>query len=334
MRATPSKVGLTCLALLGFLVLSLLLGLKLGTASVGPAQVWTWLSGGELPYATQVILGDLRMPRLLLAALVGAGLSMSGAVFQGVLRNPLAEPFILGVSGGAAAGAVCALLIGWAGLAPLALMAFGGSLGTISLVLAIARRRGRMETSTLILTGVMINAFFTAVIMFVISTTTDQKLHAILFWLYGDLSSSHLAQVWLLLPVVLGGALAAFFFGRHLNLLSAGGMAAATLGMAVERIKLILFLIVSLVVGITVSLSGIIGFVGLMVPHLVRMTLGHDHRLLLPASTLLGASFLVLADTLARTIISPTSLPVGVVTAALGAPFFVLLLAKRGSQWW
>jgi iron complex transport system permease protein len=213
-------------------------------------------------------------------------------------------------------------------------MAFAGSLGTISLVLAIARRRGRMETSTLILTGVMINAFFTAVIMFVISTTTDQKLHAILFWLYGDLSSSRIEQVWLLLPVVLGGALAAFFFGRHLNLLSAGGMAAATLGMAVERIKLILFLIVSLVVGITVSLSGIIGFVGLMVPHLVRMTLGHDHRLLLPASTLLGASFLVLADTLARTIISPTSLPVGVVTAALGAPFFVLLLARRGSQWW
>jgi iron complex transport system permease protein len=334
MRATPSKVGLTCLALLGFLMLSLLLGLKLGTASVGPSQVWAWLTGGELPYATQVILGDLRMPRLLLAALVGAGLSMSGAVFQGVLRNPLAEPFILGVSGGAAAGAVVALLIGWAGLAPLALMAFGGSLATISLVLAIARRRGRMETSTLILTGVMINAFFTAVIMFVISTTTDQKLHAILFWLYGDLSSSRLEQVWLLLPVVLGGAVAAFFFGRHLNLLSAGGMAAATLGMAVERIKLILFLIVSLVVGITVSLSGIIGFVGLMVPHLVRMTLGHDHRLLLPASTLLGAAFLVLADTLARTIISPTSLPVGVVTAALGAPFFVLLLARRGSQWW
>lgn len=334
MRATPSKVGITCLALLGFLVLCLLLGLKLGTASVGPAQVWAWLTGGKLPHAIQVILGDLRMPRLLLAALVGAGLSMSGAVFQGVLRNPLAEPFILGVSGGAAAGAVCALLLGWAGIGPLAIMAFAGSLGTISLVLAIARRRGRMETSTLILTGVMINAFFTAVIMFVISTTTDQKLHAILFWLYGDLSSSRIEQVWLLLPVVLGGALAAFFFGRHLNLLSAGGMAAATLGMAVERIKLILFLIVSLVVGITVSLSGIIGFVGLMVPHLVRMTLGHDHRLLLPASTLLGASFLVLADTLARTIISPTSLPVGVVTAALGAPFFVLLLARRGSQWW
>ncbi len=334
MRATPTKVSITCLALLGFLVVSLLLGLKLGTASIGPAQVWAWLTGGKLPYATEVILGDLRMPRLLLAALVGAGLSMSGAVFQGVLRNPLAEPFILGVSGGAAAGAVCALLLGWAGLLPLALMAFGGSLATISLVLAIARRRGRMETSTLILTGVMINAFFTAVIMFVISTTTDQKLHAILFWLYGDLSAARLQQVWLLLPVVLGGGVAAFFFGRHLNLLSAGGMAAATLGMAVERVKLILFLIVSLVVGITVSLSGIIGFVGLMVPHLVRMVLGHDHRLLLPASTLLGASFLVLADTVARTIISPTSLPVGVVTAALGAPFFVLLLAKRGSQWW
>jgi len=334
MRATPARVGLTCLALAGLLVASLLLGLKLGTASVGPAQVWAWLTGGELPYATEVILGDLRLPRLLLAALVGAGLSMSGAVFQGVLRNPLAEPFILGVSGGAAAGAVSAFLLGFSGLLPLALMAFSGSLGTISLVLAIARRRGRMETSTLILTGVMINAFFTAAIMFVISTTTDQKLHAILFWLYGDLSSSRLEQVWLLLPVTLGGAVTVFFFGRHLNLLSAGGMAAAALGMAVERVKLILFLVVSLVVGVTVSLSGLIGFLGLMVPHLVRIVLGHDHRLLLPASTLLGASFLVLADTAARTVISPSTLPVGVVTAALGAPFFVLLLARRGSQWW
>ncbi len=334
MRATPARVGLTCLALLGLLVGSLLLGLKLGTVSVGPSEVWAWLSGGKLPRATQVILGELRLPRLLLAALVGAGLSLSGAVFQGILRNPLAEPFILGVSGGAAVGAVSALLLGLAGIMPVALMAFAGALATVGLVLAIARRRGRMETSTLILTGVMINAFFTAVIMFVISTTTDQKLHSILFWLYGDLSASRLGQVWLLAPVVLGGAVAMFFFGRHLNLLSAGGMAAAALGMAVERVKLALFLMVSLVVGVTVSLSGLIGFVGLMVPHLVRMTLGHDHRLLLPASTLLGASFLVLADTAARTVISPTTLPVGVVTAALGAPFFVLLLARRGSQWW
>ncbi|MBU4605418.1 MAG: iron ABC transporter permease, partial [Proteobacteria bacterium] len=180
----------------------------------------------------------------------------------------------------------------------------------------------------------MINAFFTALIMFVISTTTDQKLHAILFWLYGDLAAANLTKVVLLLPVTLGGAGVIFFFARHLNLLTAGSVAAASMGVAVERVKMIMFLVVSLLVGVTVSLSGLIGFVGLMVPHLVRMTLGHDHRLLLPASALFGASFLMLADTVARTIISPSALPVGVVTAFLGAPFFVLLMAKRGSRWW
>jgi iron complex transport system permease protein len=327
-------VGLACLGLAGLLALCLAGGLMVGTAQVPPGRVWAWLTGGEAGPAAEVILGQLRLPRLLLAAMVGAALSLCGAVFQGVLRNPLAEPFILGVSGGAAAGAVLALLLGLAGLAPLALMAFGGAAATVGLVLAIARRRGRMETSTLILTGVMVNAFFTAAIMFVISTTTDQKLHAILFWLYGDLSATRLEQAWLLLPVVLAAGAVFFLHGRHLNLLSAGGLAAATLGMNVERVKLVLFLVVSLVVGVTVSLSGLIGFVGLMVPHLVRMVLGHDHRLLVPASGLFGASFLVLADTAARTVISPAALPVGVVTAFLGAPFFMLLLAKRGSQWW
>ncbi|MEW5913682.1 MAG: iron ABC transporter permease [Thermodesulfobacteriota bacterium] len=333
MRATVRSVGLVCLGLAILVLLALLLGLWLGTVSITPGQFWDWL-GGRLSGAPAVILSDLRLPRLLLAALVGACLSLCGAVFQGILRNPLAEPFILGVSGGAACGAVLALLIGVASLWSQSLLAFGGAVGTVFLVLAVARRRGSLETSTLVLTGVMINAFFTAVIMFVIATTTDQKLHAILFWLYGDLAAANLRQTYLLLPVTLIGGGAIFCFARHLNLLSAGDQAAAALGVAVERVKLILFLIVSLLVGVTVSLSGLIGFVGLMVPHLVRITLGHDHRLLLPAAGLFGAAFLMLADTAARTVISPAALPVGVVTAALGAPFFVLLLAKRGSRWW
>jgi len=333
-RATPRNLVLICLVLAAGLALSLGLGLGLGTVHLAPARIWAWLQGHPLDRASQVILAELRLPRLLVAALVGAGLSLCGAVFQGLLRNPLAEPFILGVSGGAAAGAVLAMSLGLVGLGGVSACAFAGALGTVALVLAIARRRGRMETSTLILTGVMVNAFFTALIMFVIATTTSQKLHAILFWLYGDLSASRLEQVWLLAPVVGAGAVVLFFYGRHLNLLAAGALTAATLGMRVERAKLVLFGVVSLVVGVTVSLSGLIGFVGLMVPHLMRMTLGHDHRILLPASALFGASFLVWADTAARTVISPASLPVGVVTAALGAPFFVLLLARRGSQWW
>ncbi|MCF8032919.1 MAG: iron ABC transporter permease [Desulfarculaceae bacterium] len=333
MRATPKNLLWVCLGLFGLLVVALLIGLGLGTVSLTPGQFMEWL-GGELEGAPAIILGQLRLPRLLLAGLVGACLGLSGAVFQAMLRNPLAEPFILGVSGGAACGAVVAVLIGIAGLWGQSLLAFGGALGTVGLVLAIARRRGSLETSTLILSGVMINAFFTALIMFVISTTSDQKLHAILFWLYGDLAAANLPKVWLLLPVTVLGTAVIMFFAKHLNLLTAGGMAASTLGVAVERVKLTMFLVVSLLVGVTVSLSGLIGFVGLMVPHLVRMTLGHDHRLLLPASALFGASFLMLADTAARTIISPSSLPVGVVTAFLGAPFFVLLMARRGSRWW
>jgi len=334
LRATPARVGLVCLGLTLFLFLVLLLCLGLGTADISPAQVLTWLFGTIPENSAAVILTKFRLPRLLLAALAGASLSMCGAVFQGVLRNPLAEPFILGVSGGAAAGAVLALLLGPAGLGLTAAAAFAGALATILLVMGIARRHGRMETSTLVLTGVMINAFFTSAIMFVISTTTDQKLHAIMFWLYGDLSGSNIEQAWLLGPIVLGGGLLLFGYSRHLNLLSAGDRAAALAGVHVEKVKLILFLIVSLLCGVTVCLSGLIGFVGLMVPHLVRMVLGHDYRLLLPAAGLFGASFLVLADTAARTVISPAQLPVGVVTASLGAPFFLMLLARRGSRWW
>lgn len=334
MRATPVRVGLVCLALTLFLILALIVCLGVGTAGITPGQVWAWLTGALPEGTASIILAKFRLPRLLLAALVGASLSLSGAVFQGVLRNPLADPFILGVSGGAAAGAVLALTLGLPGPWTRAAAAFAGALGTVLLVVAIARRRRRMETATLVLTGVMINAFFTSAIMFIISTTTDQKLHAIMFWLYGDLSGSNISHTYLLGPAAVVGGLLLFAFARHLNLLSAGDQAAAMAGVNVERVKLILFFIVSLLCGVTVSLSGLIGFVGLMVPHLVRMVLGSDHRLLLPAAGLFGAGFLVLADTAARTVISPAQLPVGVVTAFLGAPFFLTLLAKRGSRWW
>lgn len=334
MRATPTSLAWVCLSLCLLLIIALLVGLGLGTVHLSAGQIWDWLWGRPLGGSAEVILSKLRLPRLLLAGLVGASLSLCGAVFQAVLRNPLAEPFILGVSGGAAVGAVATIFLGLAGFWTTPLLAFVGAAGSVALVLGIARRRGSMDTSTLVLTGVMINAFFTATIMFVISITTDQKLHAIMFWLYGDLGAANMEQVYLLAPLCVVVSLAILFFARHLNLMSAGDLAASSLGVNVERTKLVLFMAVSLLTGVTVSLSGLIGFVGLMVPHLIRMVLGPDHRLLLPASWLFGAAFLMLADTLARTVISPATLPVGVVTAALGAPFFVLLLARRGSQWW
>lgn len=334
MRVTPFKLWLICLLLAFLIVITLLIGLGVGTANVGFREVWAWLRGALDNPAYQAIISRLRFPRLLTAALVGASLSMSGSVFQGVLRNPLAEPFILGVSGGAATGAVLSLLLGIAGLWTTAGMAFLGALGTVLLVLGIASRRGKMETSTLVLTGVMINAFFTSAIMFFISITTDQKLHAIMFWLYGDLAGASLSQALSLIPVVLLSGILLFRMTPHLNLLSAGEQTAAAAGVNVYKTRLFLFIIVSFMCGVTVSFSGLIGFIGLMVPHLVRMAGGGDYRLLLPASGLFGASFLMAADTLARTVISPVQLPVGVITAFLGAPFFLLLLAQRGSRWW
>ena len=333
MKATSDRVALLTAALLLLLLLSLALGLCTGTAAISPAQIWDWLTGASVDPTQAVIISHLRLPRLLLAACVGASLSLGGAVFQGVLRNPLAEPFILGVSGGGALGAVLGFLLGLQAQWSLAGLAFCGSIITVFLVLGVSQRHGRLESATLILTGVMINAFCSAVIMFVISTTTDQKLYAILFWLYGDLGNARMAHLLLLAPITLAGGAILFFFSRHLNLLSAGERAAASAGVSVERVKAILFFTVSVMCGATVSLSGLIGFVGLMVPHLVRITCGHDHRVLIPASGLLGAALLVLADTCARTIISPSQLPVGVVTAFLGAPFFLLLLAGKGSQW-
>ncbi len=334
MRATPARVGFLCLGLGLLLFLVLVFGLGMGTVSITPGQVWSWLNGDLTDKTAQVILGQFRLPRLLVAALVGASLSICGAVFQGVLRNPLAEPFILGVSGGAAAGSVLAISLGAVSQWTRSATAFGGAAATVLLIIGIARRRGRMETATLVLTGVMVNAFFTSAIMFIISTTNDSKLHAIMFWLYGDLGGATLEQSFILGPTTIGCGLLIFGFSKHLNILSAGDQAAAVAGVNVERIKLIFFFLVSLLCGVTVSMSGLIGFIGLMTPHLVRIVLGHDHRLLLPAVGLFGASFLILADTMARTIISPAQIPVGVVTAFLGVPFFLMLLAKRGSRWW
>jgi iron complex transport system permease protein len=333
MRVTPLKVVCVCLVFSVLLALGTLFALTSGTASIGVSKVLAWLSGAELKFSEQVILSNFRLPRVLLAILVGGSLSMCGVVFQGLLRNPLAEPFILGVSGGAAAGAVIALSIGLTGLYPRAGFAFAGALGAMVLVITMGKRSGRLESSGLILTGVIINAFFTAVIMFVISITTDQKLHAIMFWLHGDLGGANLEQSWLLLPAVL--LIGGFFFykSRELNLINSGEQAARALGVNVDKVKLGLFVAVSLLAGLTVCLGGLIGFVGLMAPHLVRMALGNDHRLLLPASGLFGALFLLMADTVARCLISPAQLPAGVITASLGAPFFLLLYAKRGSRW-
>jgi len=316
---------------LTFLLLgAFLFGLGLGSVKV---PVFKGLTGTGLDSTSWTILWELRLPRVILAGIVGWSLSIGGVVFQALMRNPLAEPFLLGISSGAALGAVAGIIFGilfWGGIP---FMAFLGALMTIALALTIAQRARAIDPNTLILTGVIINAFFAALIMFALAVTSGEKLHSLLFWLYGDLSRGRFFDLWIMVPVIFTGSFILYGMARSFNLIASGEEVAFQLGVDVERAKWIALIIVSLMCGTTVAFSGIIGFVGLIVPHLVRMTFGPDHRLLLPASGLFGASFMIGADLLARTVISPSELPVGVITAFLGAPFFLYLLYLKRRPW-
>lgn len=331
---TAGMVVKVCLILTGLLVLTVLFSTMVGTARITWGQLWDLLLGNGSPTdPARLVIFRIRLPRVMLAGLVGFSLSLGGVVFQALLRNPLADPFILGVSSGSAFGAVLGIMLGLGFTFGIPVLAFGGAVLTMYLVLVLGKKKIGMESSTIILAGVIINAFFTAIIMFFIATAANDRLHTMLFWLYGDLSQSRFAESAIAAPAVIAGFLILYCFARHLNVMTAGEEAALHLGVNVGRAKLICFLVVSLVIGLVVAFSGLIGFVGLVIPHLCRMIFGSDHRLLMPASALSGAIFLIAADTLARTVISPSELPVGVITAFLGAPFFIYLLRKRGSRW-
>ena len=287
-------------------------------------------AGAGIDVPENTILFSIRLPRILFAGIVGASLATAGVIFQSLLRNPLADPYILGISGGAAVGAIIGIMIG-AGAVPFGIsgLAFLGALVTIILVFGVSGTRTDIQTNTLLLTGVIINAFFSAVILFLVSTSSDDHLHSVIFWLMGDLSFAEGGEVLFTGFFLLAGFLVIILHARSLNLIVTGEETAMQLGVDVEKTKKILFTTASMVTAVAVSMSGTIGFVGLMIPHLLRLILGPDHRLLLPASVLFGASFLVAADTIARTVMAPVELPVGVVTALCGAPYFIYLLRRR-----
>ena len=313
---------------------AILISLVCGTAKISFVDVFRVFSDRpHVKEATKLIVLKIRLPRICLAGLAGFTLSLGGLVFQALLRNPLADPFVLGVSSGAAFGAVVGIILGFSFGLGVPLLAFIGAMITIYLVLAISRRGMGVESSTAILAGVIVNAFFTAVIMFFIATSSEDRLHSMLFWLYGDLSQSRISYSVIIAPVAIAGFFLLYSFSRHLNVLAAGEESALHLGVNVQSARLVCFLAVSLMVGLAVSFTGLIGFVGLIVPHLARMIFGSDNRLLMPVSALGGALFLIAADTAARTVMSPSELPVGVITAFLGAPFFIYLLKTRGSRW-
>jgi iron complex transport system permease protein len=299
--------------------------------SLGRALDWSVPANPDF-----VILFDTRLPRVLLGAVVGGALAVSGAALQGLLRNPLAEPHILGISGGAALGGIVAIIL--AGQQPLAAISaapigsFLGALGTMLLIYRLALVDGRLQPYTLLLTGVVVNAFAGALIMFVNSLADFYQAHGILFWLMGSLATQSYRLVAVIAAYALAAALWLTWQARYMNVLALGEEAALQLGVDVERTRRTIFVASSMLVGAVVSVSGMIGFVGLIVPHLLRLLVGADHRLLLPASFLAGGIFLVWADTFARTVLGATEIPVGVVTALCGAPFFIFLLKQTGRQ--
>ncbi len=331
---TPGKVISVTMIMCVVLAAVVIASLVLGTADVSLKQVMGLITGAVTrDDPVWLIIYKIRLPRIILAGLVGFALSLGGVTFQAILRNPLADPFILGVSSGSAFGAVLAITFGLSFSLGVPVMSFMGGLLTIYLVMSLGSRKMGMESSTILLTGVIVNAFFTAIIMFFISTSADDRLHTMLFWLYGDLSQSQYTQLLIIAPFILIAAVILYCYARDFNIITTGDEIAAQLGVDVEKTKKIGLLTVSLIMGLVVAFSGLIGFVGLIVPHLARMASRSDHRMLIPVSSIGGAVFLIAADTLARTIVSPSELPVGVITAFLGAPFFLILLRKRGSQW-
>lgn len=333
MIATRRKLALITLGLSLLFLVVLAISILLGAAHIPWSDLHKILTSRTPDGAAYSIVVQIRLPRILMAACIGAALSICGVVMQSVLRNPLAEPFVLGLSGGAAVGSILFILLGLSMAGGSFFFSFVGAMLTLFVVLVLSKRRTGFSTTRIILTGVIVNAFFTAFIMFVITTTSDELLHAILFWLYGDLSGSVYVNVWILFTVLLLGFSAIYIYARYLNILGINEELGYQLGIEVEKVKYLLLVVVSVLTAFTVSLGGIIGFVGLIVPHLMRMAFGSDHRLLLPASLIFGAVFMMLADTAARTIVSPSELPVGVITAFLGAPFFLVLMFKDHRRW-
>ncbi|GAB6094331.1 iron ABC transporter permease [Desulfatiferula olefinivorans] len=310
------------------LVLAVILGLSTGSSAIHLGDLIQVLRG-EGSAMMESILWRIRLPRVLMAALSGAVLSLGGLVFQALLRNPLAEPYILGVSGGSAIGAIIGIMIGLSRFPGVGLTAFFGSMITLTLVVLMASRKNALKKESVILSGVMVNAFCSALIMFLISLTQDSKIHTIMFWLMGDLSSADMTQTGILAVSVLPCFVLIFLFAHTLNLLLLGDETAMSLGVNVQLVGLVLLVTTSFMVSATVCQGGLLGFVGLVIPHIFRMMLGPDHRILVPSCLLGGAAYLVVCDLLARVLPDQGEMPVGVITAMIGAPVFIVLLKKQ-----
>lgn len=329
------KCVLILLALTGVLALGALVSLGVGAVPLEQGRVWAALLGRNDPTASSMdvaIVWDLRLARILLGILIGGGLAASGAAFQGLFRNPLADPFIVGASGGAALGATLAITLGlqWsgAGFGPVPLAAFVGALIAVALAYSVAAAGSSTPVVALLLAGSALSTLFSAIVS-LLMTLSDRNLQETYFWLLGGLggrSWGHLGASW---PYLLFGSLGLWLCARPLDALACGEETAQTLGLSVRRARLLIVVLATLTTAAAVATSGIIGFVGLIAPHIARLFFGSSHARLIPASMLVGGLLMLLADGVARTVLAPIELPVGVVTSVLGGPFFLYLLKAR-----
>lgn len=330
------------LGLLGIL-LSITGAVSVGAASVPPGDVWRIAATklglnveGDWPLAYEQIVWLIRFPRVLLAACIGAGLALVGVTMQALVQNALADPYLLGVSSGAAVGAVAAIALGmfaFAGLYAVSVGAFISAMLTLALVFVFAQRYGQVSPQRLILAGLAVSYVCSGITTFLTLTSDNRQLAGqVLAWTLGSLARATWLDLSLPTLLLLGGALYLLTQARALNALSTGDETAATLGIDVQRLRQTLFIIVSLMTGVMVAVSGSIGFVGLMVPHITRLLVGADHQRVLPLAVCIGSIFLIWVDVLARTVVAPTELPVGVVTALLGGPFFLWLMWREKQQ--
>ena len=337
---TPVVIGV----LVATLFISITVAVMIGPVSIRPDVVWRvaldhfipgWLSPTWQAFEASIIW-EVRLPRVLLAATAGAGLAVVGATLQALLRNPLADPYLLGTSAGAALGAVGVLSFGASvvGLS-ISVAAFLGALIAVLAVYMLARQDGRFPTGRLVLSGVAVSYLFSSVTnLLIFRVPNGEQARTALFWMLGGLGNARWDSLGLPAIVVLAVTCALTVFARALNAVSLGEELATTLGVDGDRFRRIGFLVASLSTGVLVAVTGGIGFVGLMVPHGVRLVVGADHRRLLPAAALTGAIFLIWADVLARTVVAPEELPIGIVTAFAGAPFFLWLMRSRGRSGW
>lgn len=345
-RISKMKYGTVLIILSLVLVASIGFFSVIGTASIGWIDVFR-IIGSKTPIIRdyidvsdildthQTIIWSIRLPRVLLGVLVGASLAIAGAAFQGMFKNPMADPFVIGISSGAALGAAIAIILRislpFIGISSISIFAFAGALITVFTVYNISRIKDKVPVTTLLLAGIAIGQFLTAIMSFLMVVYSND-MAKIIYWTMGSLAGKGWEPLLRIsLPVILSIILINFF-ARDLNIMLTGEDSAKSLGINVEKTKMYVLILGTFMVSMVVSISGIIGFIGLIIPHIVRIIIGPDHRVLLPASALAGGIFMIFADTIARTIISPVEVPVGIITALFGGPFFLYLLKKTKSQ--